>query len=283
MFAFVINHFGDNKNYLRPELYFFFNLRKNTNHDIIYLHSIDTPQSFVDAIYSLNLNIKCVQYDDSKMTNIIYKSVYNKFNILRTCNFIFAYKLKKYEKVCILEADMIIESNIDDIFNLQTPSILCYGLNNNDILTNKEIIPTEKDVYNVLNGIPSDIDTNGGVILLKPSKSTFKKLKKTLKLIIKKECMFPNEALFLCTIKKYYNLPIMYNMSHFFIKKYKITEPIKIIHYNNTQYKPLFIIEDKTFDINNINTKIKKNNIMKLKKIYDQHYNFIENIFKSIQ
>ena len=73
------------------------------------------------------------------------------FNLLRVCDFIFAYKLIEYEKICIVESDLVIMNNIDSIFNLNSPSIRFYrtdyiNFNKNLIQrNNKEKILSKKN------------------------------------------------------------------------------------------------------------------------------------------
>ena len=95
-YAFAIIHFGSNPVYLELELYFFKMLRQNTSHDILYLYSVnDTPPAFVDAVRPLVTDV--IPYDDKHITyDVTFNSGYSNFNTLRTCNFIFAYTLKKY-------------------------------------------------------------------------------------------------------------------------------------------------------------------------------------------
>ena len=126
MNAFVIIHFGDKIKYLELEIYFVKNLRENTKNDIIYLYSItDTPKIFVDTM-SKYCN-RVIPYDDNNITyNIDFSSFYSHFNLLRGCNFIFAYKLIEYRKICIIESDMMIMKNIDDIFELKEPAVLLF-------------------------------------------------------------------------------------------------------------------------------------------------------------
>ena len=115
--AFAIIHFGSNPVYLELELYFFKMLRQYTRNDILYLYSVnDTPPAFVEAIGPLVTST--IPYDDRKITyDVSFKSEYTNFNTLRTCNFIFAYTLEKYNKICIIESDMVIMKNLDPILN----------------------------------------------------------------------------------------------------------------------------------------------------------------------
>lgn len=284
MYAFVINHFGDNIKYLINEVYFLYMLRDNTINDIIYLYSInDTPKEYINIINSLKINIKTIPYDDNNVTyNVQFHSSYSEFNLLRTCNYIYAYQLIQYKKVCIVESDMIITSNIDNIFELNTPSIVYYRLNNKDINKNIKVEIDTKNMEHILKECYKESFTNGGVILLKPSLNLFEILKNNIKKMIDINCIYPNETLFLYTFKKFYNLPIMYNMSHFFVTKYNIKEDIKILHYNNTRFKPVYIIEDESFNILKMKNPIKKNILLYFKKKYYKKYKKVVDKIKII-
>ena len=274
MNAFVIIHFGNNIKYLELELYFLIMLQKNTINDIIYMYSKnDTPDIFVNAIEKIN--VKTISYDDNNITYNIknFKSTYVSFNTLRTCNFIFAYTLTKYDKICILESDMVVMENIDDIFQLKIPSILYY---NKDIKKNNYnyLIDISKDkVIDICNNHSS---FNGGVLLFKPSITIYKKFINNIKLIIEKECKYPNETLFTYTLNKIYNLPIKYNYSHYYLDKQKLYGKIIIYHFNNTTYKPIDIIKDNYLEKEK---KDKKKIIIFFKKnVYDKYSKLINNI-----
>lgn len=276
MYAFVLNHFGNNISYLKYEIYFLYSLRDNTKYDIIYMYSInDTPKDFINLIESLHLDIKLIPIDDNKITfNVPFLSSYKIFNLLRPCNYIFAFTLLKYKKICTIESDMIITSNIDDIFKLKTPSIVYYPLaGTKNINKNIKIIINKENLNEIIKECPKESFTNGGVILFKPSLETFEKLKENISKIIKYNCIYPSETLFLYTIQSFYNLPIMYNMSHWELRKYKYTFPIKILHFNNYEYKPINIIEDKTFNIYKMKNPIIKSILLDFKEKYYNKYN----------
>jgi thiol-disulfide isomerase/thioredoxin len=243
--AFVLVHFGDNLKYLEYEFYFCKMLKLQSTQDIIYMYSeTDTPRCFVDEISKFVT--KCVGYDDKSITfDVTFTSHYTSFNTLRTCNFIFAYTLEQYDKICIVESDLIIMRNIDSIFELNTPSILYYeagssNLNNNELYT---VSPSE-----IIKNCKEQSNVNGGVLIIKPDKSIFEKCKKTIPIIAKSECKYPNEALFQYVNSSFYNLPVKYNLSHFHtkkLKKYRISEnDVLIFHFNETEFKPLNIIKD---------------------------------------
>lgn len=272
-YAFCIIHFGNNKKYLEYEIYTILMLKKNTQYDIVYLYSInDTPIEFVKIIKSLNVSVK--SYNDKNITYDIKKfnSHYKHFNTLRTCNYIFALKLINYKKICIIESDMIIMNNIDNIFNLNFPSILYY-LDKENIEENNKINKPNEELFK--SSIVKSF-VNGGVLLFKPSLHIFKKSITNLKLIIDSNCIFPNESLFLYTMKNLYNLPIKYNLSQYYIDKFiHIKKDIIIYHFNNSIYKPLDIIKDNY--INKDKKKIRKDIILFFKKnYYDIYKDFVE-------
>jgi len=241
--AFVIIHFGNNPKYLELEIYFLEMLKMNTKHDIIYMYSItDTPKEYVKIIESIS--VKTVPYDDNNITYNIknFSSIYTAFNTLRTCNFLFAYKLVEYDKICIVESDMVITQNIDSIFELNYPAILYYNKNISKQNENELIEINKKEIIEDCNKASI---FNGGVLLFTPSIKIYHKFVKNIKIIIQNNCMYPNETLFSYTSKKLYNLPIKYNFSHYFLNKskYKL-DNIYIFHFNSSIYKPLDIIKD---------------------------------------
>ena len=245
--AFAVIHFGSNPVYLELELYFFRMLRQYTKHDIIYLYSAtDTPESFVDAVRPMVT--EAIPFDDRKITfDVDFASGYANFNTLRTCNFIFAYKLIQYDLVCIIESDMVIMKPIDDIFDLRAPAVLTYYNGNAMINSNYEIKinPTKALIKCKQRG-----RLNGGVMLIKPSKTMFETYKKKIVEVVKRSAIYPNETLFEHVNHVYYNLPIMYNFSHF-LTKYDIgreygmkPEDIYVFHFNETKFKHIDVIKN---------------------------------------
>jgi hypothetical protein len=242
-YAFCLVHFGDKIKYLEYEIYTILMLKNNTKNDIIYLYSVnDTPKSFVKIIKSLNVITK--KYDDLNITYNIkkYNSVYSHFNLLRTCNYLFAFKLIKYEKICIIESDMIFMHNLDNIFDLKCPSIMFYDINYNDANKNKLInISNDKLLDMSLTQSP----VNGGVLLFEPSLFYFQKSITSIKKIIDKNYPYPGESLFVYIMEKLYTLPIIYNLSHYRVNKFiDMKNKISIYHFDYSIYKPLDYIKD---------------------------------------
>lgn len=284
MYAYVINHFGNNPKYLEYELYFLINLRANTKHDIIYMYSIyDTPNNFIDTIKLLNLKIKFMRYNDDGVTvNLKQKfaSKYEHFNTLRTCSFIYAYLIDNYKKVCVLESDMYIIKNMDDIFELKSPSVF-YTMNKGKLNIDNTNYKLNLDLNNMIDNCYKGSPINGGLLLIEPSKIIYNKCIKNIQKVIKNNCAYPNETLFLISNKVCYNLPIKYNFLHYNFKIFNNFNDIRLIHYNNTVYKPIDIIKDnyiEKLNINNKNIIVKYNN-----KIYKKNYQRINNILKKIE
>ncbi len=223
-------------------------IRRNSTNDIVYLYSKnDTPSAFVNIMkkycnYTLSYDDKNITYNINK-----FKSNYEHFNTLRTCNFIFAYTLTQYKNVCLIESDCIILKNIDDIFLLKSPSILLLNDSPSTRINNYKLILNHD---NILDKCISNSSTNGGIILFKPSIKKYNKGIRKIQYVIDKNCIFPNETLFLLINKYAYNLPFKYNLIKYNIKQYfKIFNVdhkfISILHINSSQFKHVDIIRDK--------------------------------------
>lgn len=250
--AFVIIHFGKNKMYLEMEIYFAIMLRKYTNMNIIYMYSvIDTPQQFVDAIYPFVDIVK--PYNDQGITvrpNTANIATNYNFSTLRTCNFMYAYLLTEYKKICVIESDILLMGNMDTIFDLHAPSanFYVYPFKNKIVHKKKEILAKEcsTNEYGVW--------INGGVLLIKPSVKMYEECVRAIPKLV--ECRYPNEALFQYINKNVHTLPVKYNLTHYKIftifrgdyhKKPKVHD-ILALHFNETAYKYLDIIRDNWLD-----------------------------------
>ena len=245
--AFAVVHFGSNPIYLELELYFFKMLRQYTRNDIVYLYSVnDTPPAFVEAVRPLVTEV--VSYDDRGITyDVSFKSGYTNFNTLRTCNFIFAYTLDKYDKVCIIESDMVIMRNIDLVFGLRAPAALTYLVGDRNLKYNDRVRNNPREVLDKCQEMGR---FNGGVMLIYPSRRLFDAYLARLQDVVQRECKYPNETLFEYVNNDYFNLPIQYNMSHFLAKGYKLADyrlsasDIVVFHFNETKFKHIDIIKN---------------------------------------
>jgi hypothetical protein len=242
--AFVLIHFGSNPKYFELELYFCIMLQKYTSNNIIYMYSeIDTPASFVSEITPYVY--KTVGFNDDKITsNVDFESKYTTFNTLRTCDFIFAYTLTEYRKICIIESDLVLMGNIDSIFTLNTPSILCYRCSEPKL---NQSLNYTSDKSEVLRSCDAS-GLNGGVMLISPSEELFQEYISAIPIIAKQGCKYPNEALFEYVNNSFNNLPVKYNLSHYHtlrLNKYGMRpEDVLVYHFNETEFKHLDVIKD---------------------------------------
>ncbi len=268
--AFVIIHFGSNPKYLELELYFCIMLQKFTTNNIIYMYSqMDTPASFAEAISPYVYNT--IAFNDDGLTyNVNFESNYSSFNTLRTCDFIFAYTLTDYEKICIIESDLVIMNNIDSIFSLNNPAIVCYRCGESELNQNLQYTTTKEDV---LSRCVDSSGLNGGVILIQPSDQLFNEYQNAIPIIAKTGCKYPNEALFEYVNNTFYNLPVKYNLSHYHtlrLKKYGMRSDgrdVLIYHFNETEFKHIDIIKDNWLKDNASNPDVQKKYVVKRKPI----------------
>ena len=82
-----------------------------------------------------------------------------------------AWELTEYEKVCILDLDLCIQKGIDQLFGLEAPAALYTGNDNNPDGEQRET----SEYFNHRNGKLSK-GINAGVMLIRPSISTFRGL-----------------------------------------------------------------------------------------------------------
>lgn len=158
--------------------------------------------------------------------------------------------------------------NLDSIFDLNCPAILNYDV---DVYENNKIIIKDREEL-----LTKDLLVNGGVLLFKPSINIYKETIKNIKKIIENNCKYPNETLFVYTMKNLYNLPIIYNLSHYFVSKYKhLKNQVFIYHFNSSQYKPLDYIKDNY--ISKAKNKIEIEILLFYKKKYYNKLNKIVN------
>jgi hypothetical protein len=250
-FAFVVPHFGTNPEYLELAMYFVLNLRMHTKCDIVWMYSTyDTPAIFVETMTPLVTSVYGYN-DDGLLVNIPNPHIgkYASFSILRACNFMFAFLLSNYAKVCIIESDIIITGNM---FKLHTPAIVTYRSHRKP--GEKPLLPTDNGMRHHLKARLAELadtnasDLNGGVILITPAPEQYIKCRNAAQVIIDMRFAYPNECLFQYVFNDHYNLPIIYNLSHYYAKttdkmfNTKLSK-VRAVHFNETSYKPISILK----------------------------------------
>ena len=295
--AFALIHFGSNAKYFELELYFCMMLRNYTKQNIIYMYSLrDTPAAFVSEIAPFVY--ETIGFDDDTITvNVDYVSGYSSFNTLRTCDFIFAYTLTQYQKVCIVESDLVIMKRIDDIFKLNTPAILSYQHHKRGNLFTHAINHNRKhartiDDSQLLKKCEGESGLNGGVMLIEPSEAMFNKYSTAIKEVAKHTCKYPNEALFELINNSYYNLPVKYNLSHYHTLRLDemgiSPSDVVIYHFNETEYKHLDTIKEKwlekTENDTNPKYRVKKLAIYHFRDtVYNPHHLHVNAILRKLE
>ena len=280
-----------------PTLYFCMMLQNYTKQNIIYMYSVrDTPASFVREIAPFVY--ETVGFDDKGITmDVDFVSGYTSFNTLRTCDFIFAYTLTQYKKVCIVESDLVIMKRMDDIFKLNTPAILSYQHHKRGNTFTHAINHNRKhtrsiDDSQLLKQCESGSGLNGGVMLFEPSETLFSTYVNSVKEVAKHTCKYPNEALFELVNKTYYNLPVKYNVSHYHtlrLDEMGITpSDVVIYHFNETEYKHLDTVKDKWLEKseNDANPKyrIKKLAIYHFRDtVFNPHHSHVNAILDKVE
>lgn len=251
-FAYVLFHYGNSIKDLELEIYLLLYLKKITNHDLIYFYSIsDTPSDYITTIFPLVT--QAIGYTDIITANNQFRTnkKYDNYDIFRRCNYIHAYQLIDYNKVCIIENNLLPMGSMDSIFKLNAPAIQCHT-----------IAPTQVN-HNVRPSSAATIredEMDGGVLLLQPNINTYKKCLELLSPeFFDKNKEYAREHLFKISEPNFYNLPIKYNFSHLFLKhisQYPIKiEDVLAFHFNNTRYDHLTIIKDNWKELRELNEK----------------------------
>lgn len=105
-------------------------LKTNTKYPIFIFVTPDISESiradlkkFFDDVFEIDyINHKCIELKTKNMQNIYGNWIEKSFTKLRILEETY---LKDYDKLCYLDADQVVLSNIDDLFLLNTPA-LCY-------------------------------------------------------------------------------------------------------------------------------------------------------------
>ncbi len=274
-YAYALFHFGNSIHHIELELYFLLYLKKITTYDILYLYSSnDTTTDTINIITPLVT--KAISYVDIVDPNTQFRQnkKYDNYSAFRTCNYIHAYSLTDYAKICVIEPDIIImNENFNDIFNLNTPSIL-------------SITSTSK--INSNHKISSSVDTNSGIILLSPNINKFKKCAAYLhREFFNTDTTTPRDLLFIKTesTSGFYNLPIKYNFSHSLLKHihdYNINlNDIKAVRFDNTRYNHLRIVKDNWKNLTELREKTKP--VMHFKtQVFDTYKTIVDSYVSNI-
>eukprot|EP00931_Biecheleriopsis_adriatica_P048883 TRINITY_DN28247_c0_g1_i1.p1 TRINITY_DN28247_c0_g1~~TRINITY_DN28247_c0_g1_i1.p1 ORF type:complete len:825 (-),score=156.60 TRINITY_DN28247_c0_g1_i1:6-2159(-) len=129
-FAFVICLWGSSKDYVLGALVLAHSILKTkTKHKLVCLHADDVPANYVELL-RIFWDCREVEHMEVKAAyrlstdNYIEESRFQKvFTKLR------ALKLVEFEKVMVMDIDLLVMSNIDDLFDLPAPAAMKRGMN----------------------------------------------------------------------------------------------------------------------------------------------------------
>lgn len=156
-YAYVSLLMGNNI-YFIGALIFGYSLKQVTNYDIVIMVTPDVPdaqKNILREVYDVVLEIDYVEIDKGLIKDYDHNRFKDIFTKLQ------CFKLTQYEKIIMIDIDMLIIRDMDDLFNLKAPAA---SLKNHD-LKHGEKIPKNLIIKNG-NLIGS---INAGVMLLKPS------------------------------------------------------------------------------------------------------------------
>lgn len=255
-YAYVTILYGNNI-YLTGALVLGYSLKKTkTNHDIIILVTPDVSEEYKEYLkkfYKI-IDINYIKLNDNLFEKERFKDVFTKLECL---------KLIQYDKIILLDLDMIIVKNIDKLFKLSPPAAVLkhnyvpYGqkISSKMICNNNKLINT----------------INAGLMLLEPNINEYENIKKDINNTMIKYKFPEQEYLSLRYCNKWTSITFNYNYQFGLtgrIKKhkYKIND-IYVIHYSNS-FKPW-------------NFFIKKIDNIEEKQFIEEHINYY-NLWKSI-
>lgn len=125
-YAFVIGLWGSSAEYVLGAIVLGRSLlRTGTAHDLVVLHTDDVPDAAVDILRRVGWKIQRVEHVEASdalfrpgITKVIFAKVFTKLRVLG---------LVEYAKVAMLDVDLLVHTNIDDLFDLPTPAAMTRG------------------------------------------------------------------------------------------------------------------------------------------------------------
>lgn len=178
-FAFVINLWGTSVDYVLGALVLGHSIRRtNSPHARVCLHTCDVPKRFI-ALLSEVWECRLVEHVEACMDKLSFQdgaphrfdSVFTKLR---------AMQLTDFEKVLVMDIDLVVTANIDSLFELNAPAALRRGMNDNkwplrtgDFIDGRAFFlgkESSKWSWGQGTGI------NAGVMLLRPDQDVFEKM-----------------------------------------------------------------------------------------------------------
>jgi lipopolysaccharide biosynthesis glycosyltransferase len=269
-YAYIAYLTGDNS-YFLGAMTLGYSLRKtNTEADVILMVTEDVPQNqikllndYFNVVHIKEINVPAELFKDYDYSR--FKHVFTKLEAL---------KFIEYDKIILIDIDMIVIRNIDELFNLNAPSATSI----NKKLTHGKIIPKkymiqQNNPYMVSYGI------NAGLMLLKPSIEEYNEIIKDLN--ENKNYKFKNpeqEYLSIRYSDKFTHIDVSYNYQFGFAesKGFEFRENPHVIHYSH-RYKPWIKFIDKEKFNKNV---LIRYNIKIIKEYYELWFEYFNELDK---
>eukprot|EP00928_Gymnodinium_smaydae_P019371 TRINITY_DN17420_c0_g2_i2.p1 TRINITY_DN17420_c0_g2~~TRINITY_DN17420_c0_g2_i2.p1 ORF type:complete len:804 (-),score=130.76 TRINITY_DN17420_c0_g2_i2:181-2523(-) len=131
-FAFVISLWGQSIDYVLGALVLGHSLRRTgTKHSLVCLYTADVPARFVEILSRLwdcrliehiNACTEALSYQEHGGQPHRFDKVFTKLRVM---------ELTDFEKVLLMDIDLIVTGNIDNLFDLPAPAALRRGMNDN--------------------------------------------------------------------------------------------------------------------------------------------------------
>lgn len=266
-FAYVTVMFGNNI-YLTGALVLGYSLMKTeTKFDRVILVTPDVSneyKSYLATIYTNIINIDYVDVSNEIFSeeNTRFKDVFTKLECL---------SLVRYDKIILLDLDMIIAKNIDHLFKLEAPAACLKRFH----------YPYGKKIpaHMICDGNKLVGSINAGLMLLKPDKNEWEKIKKdiTNNTQINKYKYPEQDYLSLRYCGRWTSITFNYNFQFGLtarVKKYRYTiDSIYVIHYSSS-YKPWNDL---------IPDRIITDDEKKFKEQHQKYYNLWKNAYATIK
>ncbi len=176
-FAFVSVLYGDSEQYVRDACVLGWSLRRtDTSCALVLMHTQDVPTKHLNALgklWSLRLVRRIDGAETLFMPNSRFRGVFTKLH---------AWSLTEFERVILLDLDLLILRNIDELFELRAPAALwqqCSAQVHGEPVS----APSPWKGYHPTEPWGKAGCVNGGVVLLQPDWTTFEHMLKEVECV----------------------------------------------------------------------------------------------------
>lgn len=262
-YAYVSLLYGDSNYFIGALLLGYSLYKTKTQHDKILLITNDVPNN-QRKVLSKYFKLKQIDFIKSNPKYIHkdrFKDVFTKMNM---------FTLIEYDKIIMLDTDMLILKNIDHLFKLNAPAASSsrITIKHNTKIPKDRIIKNGKIVGRI----------NAGLMVLKPSINTFNFILKDI---------LENKQIDIKHEQDYLSLYYANDWTYiFFIYNYEVGRSLKNIKYKfkttdiynlhfSSRYKPWDFLNDEYYNKFKNNIKLDKKRIIKHYDIWLDVYNHI--------